>query len=362
MDTLYKWTHCINEHTTICTPPPTVHTSHITPSAWSSLRSDHVVYVGTPAPQVRSRVLYAPSPRSFTLSVYPVHQVVSRGLYTPPSGQITWVVSGLPIGLVTWSVCPSVRSDHVGGVGAADWSGHVVCMPRPQVRSRGWCRGCRLVWSRGLYDRPSGQITWMVSGLPIGLVTWSVCPSLRSDHVGGVGAADWSGHVVCMPRPQVRSRGWCRGCRLVWSRGLYAPPSGQITWVVSGLPIGLVTWSVCPSLRSDHVGGVGAADWSGHVVCMPVPQVRSRGWCRGCRLVLSRGLYAPPSGQITWVVSGLPIGLVAGNLLSTVLTSTLGYRRLIQLAAPISVISWLTLALSFQFPLLLIARVSDLPL
>ncbi|KAF0302592.1 Facilitated trehalose transporter Tret1 [Amphibalanus amphitrite] len=62
-------------------------------------------------------------------------------------------------------------------------------------------------------------------------------------------------------------------------------------------------------------------------------------------------------GEVTWVVSGLPIGLVAGNLLSTVLTPILGYRRLVQLAAPVSICSWLTLALSFRFPLLLVARV-----
>ena len=65
----------------------------------------------------------------------------------------------------------------------------------------------------------------------------------------------------------------------------------------------------------------------------------------------------PFAGQITWVVSGVSIGEVAGYLLSTVLTPIIGYRRLVQMAAPVSIISWLTLALSFEFPLLLTARV-----
>ena len=65
----------------------------------------------------------------------------------------------------------------------------------------------------------------------------------------------------------------------------------------------------------------------------------------------------PFADQITWVVSGLPIGLAAGYLLSTVLTPIVGYRRLVQMAAPVSIISWIMLALSFEFPLLLTARV-----
>ena len=150
---------------------------------------------------------------------------------------------------------PSSDSSH--------FTGHAVCMVLPKVRSRGLCR----------YPRPLRSDHVFCVPRPPGLSRCLCIPCIRSYH------------VVYIPRPQVRSRGWCRGCRLVWSRGLYDRPSGQITWVVSGLPIGLVTWSVCPSLRSDHVGGVGAADWSGHVVCMPRPQVRSRGWCRGCRLV-----------------------------------------------------------------------------
>ncbi|XP_037084481.1 facilitated trehalose transporter Tret1-like, partial [Pollicipes pollicipes] len=61
--------------------------------------------------------------------------------------------------------------------------------------------------------------------------------------------------------------------------------------------------------------------------------------------------------QVTWVVSALPIGLVAGNLLSTMLTPMLGYRRLVLLASPVSVASWLILGLCHDFRLLLAARV-----